>query len=88
MVHLRTCPRVSRCLKASKSSVRYLDSRFKLVRSIRPASCRSREMLFICKSFIGRQSIASEAKGKNVGKHEGRERWHGELQWLKSQGVE
>ncbi|CAK9027443.1 unnamed protein product [Durusdinium trenchii] len=66
----------------------YLDSRFDTVRSIRPGAIRStREMLFICKGFLGRQSIASEAKSKNVGKHEGVDQWHGELQWLRGQGL-
>lgn len=45
----------------------YLDSRFETVRSIKPAATRqTREMFYVCKGFLGRQSIASEAKSKNV----------------------
>eukprot|EP00434_Breviolum_minutum_P007858 symbB.v1.2.006933.t1/scaffold400.1/size211454/12 len=67
----------------------YLDSRFESVRSIRPPGCRStREMFLVCKGFLGRQSIASEEKkSKNVYKHEGVDQWHGELQWLRGQGL-
>eukprot|EP00438_Fugacium_kawagutii_P000630 Skav224352 [mRNA] locus=scaffold2411:267993:268478:- [translate_table: standard] len=66
----------------------YLDSRFDTVRSIRPAAARgTREMFFVCKGFVGRRSIASEGKSKNVYKHEGFDQWHGELQWLRGQGL-
>lgn len=44
-------------------------------------------MFYVCKGFLGRQSIASEAKSKNVFKHEGVDQWHGELQWLRGQGL-
>ncbi|CAJ1355248.1 unnamed protein product [Effrenium voratum] len=63
----------------------YLDSRFETVRAIRPAAVRSsRDMFCICKGFIGRQTIASEAKSKNAYTHEGMDRWNGE-RWLSSQ---
>eukprot|EP00933_Yihiella_yeosuensis_P044845 TRINITY_DN4011_c0_g1_i1.p1 TRINITY_DN4011_c0_g1~~TRINITY_DN4011_c0_g1_i1.p1 ORF type:complete len:324 (+),score=30.41 TRINITY_DN4011_c0_g1_i1:96-974(+) len=64
----------------------YLDSRFQTVRSIKPPASRTSqgEMFCICKGFNGRQPIAGEVKGRNVGKHEGVDRWDGELQRQRS----
>merc|ERR1712008_541355 len=57
----------------------YLDSRFKTVRSIRPAASRySRgEMFFCCRGFLGREGIAADVGrlGHNLSKYEGSDRW-------------
>lgn len=60
----------------------YLDTRFETVRSVKPPGSRPnhREMFCICRGFNGRQAIASEVKGRNAQKHEGVDRWDGELQ--------
>eukprot|EP00930_Biecheleria_cincta_P049960 TRINITY_DN35147_c0_g1_i1.p1 TRINITY_DN35147_c0_g1~~TRINITY_DN35147_c0_g1_i1.p1 ORF type:complete len:282 (-),score=34.36 TRINITY_DN35147_c0_g1_i1:51-896(-) len=65
----------------------YLDSRFQIVRSIKPPASRHSqgEMFCVCRGFLGRPAISSEMKGRNVHKHEGVDRWDGELQRMRSE---
>jgi len=56
----------------------YLNSRFEFVRTIRPPASRGvyREMFYICRGFIGRQSIAEEVVlGTFTDKREGMDDW-------------
>lgn len=58
---------------------RYLDTRFDMVRTIRPHASKSDlgEVFFVCRGFVARTAIAEEVQtsGTFSSKHEGIDRW-------------
>lgn len=63
----------------SQHSRLYLDTRFEVVRSIRPPTSRSnyREMFYICRGFVGVHAIAEEVQtwSSFSNRHVGIDRW-------------